>query len=290
MEMLVEGMMAGVRPNGCGRPEFLGGMGEGSICSKTDGDGVVAPFRCTCVLDVAGKEHIATEARYREAALNHEKELCCSTGYSDSELSDLPKDTISISYGCGNPTAFANLKQGDRVLDIGSGGGIDCFIAAKNVGPSGRVIGVDMTDEMLEKAKAINLKMAEQLGYDVVEFRKGLLEDLPVESESMDLVISNCVINLSPHKKKVFSEIFRVLSPRGRFSISDIVSDTEVPEDMKRDVRLWSGCVSGALTRDRFIRSLSDAGFSDIAIEKNDKWKEVEGIGFYSITVRGRKD
>ncbi|MFV2041141.1 MAG: arsenite methyltransferase, partial [Candidatus Hydrothermarchaeales archaeon] len=293
-EMLVEGMISGIRPNGSGMPEFLGGMagGEGCAtagCRSTDGGSVVVPFRCTCVLDVSGSEREATMKRYSNAALNPESELCCPTGYTDSELSGLPTNTIAISYGCGNPTAFADLNVGERVLDLGSGGGIDCFIAAKKVGPTGRVVGVDMTDEMLKQADANKLKMAEQLGYDVVEFRKGLLENLPVESESMDLVISNCVINLSPEKRKVFSEIFRVLSPGGRFSISDIVSDAEVPEDMKRDTVLWSGCISGALTKKQFINGLKNAGFINIVTEKNQLWKKEEGISFYSVTIRGRK-
>ncbi|GBE18665.1 antilisterial bacteriocin subtilosin biosynthesis protein AlbA [archaeon BMS3Abin16] len=293
-EMLVEGMTAGLRPNGSGMPEFLGGMagGEGCAtagCPSTANGSVVAPFRCTCVLDVAGSEREATVKRYSAAALNPEKELCCPTGYTDSELTGLPANTLSISYGCGNPTAFASLNVGERVLDLGSGGGIDCFIAAKKVGATGRVVGVDMTDEMLKQARVNNLKMAEQLGYDIVEFRKGLLEVLPVESESMDLVISNCVINLSPEKEKVFSEIFRVLSPGGRFSISDIVSDTEVPEDMKRDAVLWSGCISGALTKKQFINGLKNTGFTGIVVEKNQLWKKEEGISFYSVTIIGRK-
>jgi len=295
-EMIVEGMMAGVQPNGCDRPEFLGGMNGGCSCTQSlcntssDTAGVVAPFRCTCVLDVGGDERAAIKKRYSVAAIIPEKELCCSTGYTDSELSLLPANTISISYGCGNPTFFADLKAGERVLDLGSGGGIDCFIAAKKVGSTGRVIGVDMTDEMLSQARSNNQGMAEQLGYDVVKFRKGLLEDLPVDTGSMDLVISNCVINLSPDKEKVFSEIFRVLGSGGRFSISDTVSDAEVPVDMKRDKQLWSGCISGALTKNRFINGLKDAGFTDIVIEKNQFWKKVGGIGFYSITVKGRKD
>jgi SAM-dependent methyltransferase len=233
--------------------------------------------------------HSTVASRYTEAARNPQKDLCCPTGYSDYDLQKIPGNSISISYGCGNPTAFANLKEGNTVLDLGSGGGIDCFIAAKSVGRTGRVIGVDMTDEMLDRANDNNEKMTKILGYDVVEFRKGLMEDLPVEGDSIDLVISNCVINLSPDKSKVFSEIFRVLKKGRRFSISDIVSNERLTDEMKDDDELWSVCISGALTRDEFLMVMRDAGFKDVTIEKSTKWKEVEGIGFYSITVKGRK-
>jgi radical SAM protein with 4Fe4S-binding SPASM domain len=290
-EMLVEGMLSQVSPNGFGSPEFLGSMEKTLLPCDLDSSQSkgVTPFRCTCVLDVETDHHSVVESRYSEAAAEKQQDLCCPTGYSTSDLEDIPKDTINISYGCGNPTAFTDLKGGERVLDLGSGGGIDCFIAAKKVGEKGRVIGVDMTSEMLNKANANKKKMAMVLGYDIVEFRKGLLEDLPVESGSIDLVISNCVINLSPDKGKVFTEIERVLKNGGSFSISDIVSNKEMPQEMKKDEELMSGCISGALTKDEFLRTLKDAGFFDVAIEKTDKWKNISGIEFYSVTVRGKK-
>ncbi|MFQ5800463.1 MAG: PqqD family peptide modification chaperone, partial [Candidatus Hydrothermarchaeales archaeon] len=230
-EMLVESILTFVRPNGQEGPEVLGHMQESSfLCDPySTVKNEVSPFHCTCVLDVATHKHVVTEARYQMAAKEPEKDLCCPTRYSEIDLEGLPKDTITISYGCGNPTAFADLKQGESVLDIGAGGGIDCFIAARKVGRNGKVIGIDMTDEMLKQANKNKEKMAGLLGYDAVEFRKGLAEDLPVESGSIDLVISNCVINLSPDKARVFEEIHRVLKKGGRFSISDIVSDKEVP-------------------------------------------------------------
>jgi radical SAM protein with 4Fe4S-binding SPASM domain len=288
-EMLVESMLDFVSPNGQERPEFLGYMQESTASCDCGSDATkeVAPFHCTCVLDVAAHKNVV--ARYGTAANQPEENLCCPTGYTETDFENLPKGTIGISYGCGNPTAFGGLTEGESVLDIGAGGGIDCFIAAKKVGSSGKVIGVDMTDEMLEKANKNKEKMAALLGYDIVEFRKGLAEELPVESSSVDLVISNCVINLSPDKKRVFEEIYRVVKNGGRFSISDIVSDKEVPEEMKQNEKLWSGCVSGALPKDVFLSVIKDAGFADLVVEKSSEWKEVEGIGFYSVTIKGRK-
>lgn len=288
-EMLVESMLSLASPDGERRPEILGYMQEHpSPCDCGEpSSGEVSPFHCTCVLDVAA--HRQVSERYAGAAARPEADLCCPTGYSDSDLQHLPDDTISISYGCGNPTAFAELKEGESVLDIGAGGGIDCFIAAKKVGRRGRVIGIDMTDEMLDRANRNRVRMAEVLGYDVVEFRKGIAEELPVETGTMDLVISNCVINLSPDKRRVFKEIYRVLKRGGRFSISDIVSDKPVPEEMKQDEELWSGCISGALPREEFLEIIRDAGFADITVEKSYKWKEIGGIGFHSVTIKGKR-
>ncbi len=288
-EMLIQSMKFHVGPDGHGVPEFLGQMeAVASICDETlnnlDGS---ASFHCSCVLDI--DKLSITRERYGEAAFNPQQDLCCPTSYSTADLKDMPKDTISISYGCGNPTAFADLQQGEVVLDIGSGGGIDCFIAAKKVGRTGRVIGIDMTDEMLEKAEKNNEKISQMLGYDIVEFKKGYIEELPIEEGSIDLVISNCVINLSPHKERVFTEIYRVLKKGGRFSISDIVSDRKVPAEMKEDEKLWSGCISGAIPKEDFLGLIKKAGFRDLEFEKSFKWKEVDGIAFYSLTVKGRR-
>jgi radical SAM protein with 4Fe4S-binding SPASM domain len=289
--MLLESILTLISPNGHGRPEILGHMMdfETENCCGGPGQVEVSPFHCTCFLDLKTDMHSWTRSRYTEAALKPEDGLCCPTGYSKQELEGVPKDTISISYGCGNPTSYAELKKGESVLDIGSGGGIDCFIAAKIVGSRGKVIGVDMTDEMLEKASKNNDRITEFLGYDVVEFRKGLIEKLPVESLSIDLAISNCVINLSPDKERVVREIYRVLKKGGRFSISDIFSDRKIPEAMLGDRDLWSGCISGALKLDEFLKMLRDAGFRDVSIEKSVKWKEVGGVNFYSAALKGRK-
>ena len=168
-----------------------------------------------------------------------------------------------LSLGCGLPTAHAGLAAGETVLDLGSGAGNDVFIASRAVGPAGRVIGVDMTPEMIAKANA----NAEKLGAKNVEFRLGEIEELPVESGTVDAVISNCVVNLVPDKRKAFSEIHRVLKPGGRFTVSDIVLDGELPEPVRKSAELWAGCISGALPKDEYLGIARAAGF-DVAVEK----------------------
>jgi SAM-dependent methyltransferase len=188
--------------------------------------------------------------------------------YGQSAIADLPNTVTDISLGCGNPTAIANLKPGETVLDLGSGGGIDCFLAAKAVGPTGYVIGVDMTDRMLALAKE-NLA---RLGASNVEFRKGEIEDLPVESTSVDVVISNCVINLSPDKDAVFREAFRVLKPGGRFAVSDMVTEGEFPDQLRKNVEAWAGCITGALDQEDYLERLRQAGFADVAVESRSSY------------------
>lgn len=233
--------------------------------------------------------HESVKDFYTEAAKKTAKELCCPIAYNEDDIKHIPKDAIEIAYGCGSPVTLAGVKTGDTVLDLGSGGGIDCFIAAKYAGKNGRVIGIDMTDKMLDKAKGISKTAAKNLGYDVVEFKKGLLEDIPVSDEVVDIVTSNCVINLSPDKKKVFNEIYRILKNNGRFCISDVVSDKDVPEEMQDNERLWGECISGALKESDFFRLAKDAGFYGLETIKRYFFKEVNGIKFYSITVRGYK-
>jgi len=200
-------------------------------------------------------------------------EICCSDskdiaveiskniGYTDEELKSVPSDA-NLGLGCGNPVALASLKQGETVLDLGSGAGFDCFLAANKVGKSGRVIGVDMTPEMIEKAK----ENAKKGNYENVEFRLGEIEDIPAEDNSVDAVISNCVINLSPDKKKVFQETFRILKPGGRLMVSDIVLLTELPEFIKNSVSAYVGCISGAILKDNYLDIIKEVGFSDIEI------------------------
>lgn len=183
-------------------------------------------------------------------------DLSKSIGYSDNDISAVPDANLGL--GCGNPTAFAGLKPGNIVLDLGSGAGFDCFLAAKQVGNSGKIIGVDMTQAMIEKAQANALKY----GYPNVEFRLGDIESLPVESNSVDVIISNCVINLAPDKEKVFKEAFRVLKPEGEMYISDIVLLAELPEDLKNDKDLLTSCLAGALLKEEYLRLLNEAGFS----------------------------
>ncbi|MCZ6834331.1 MAG: arsenite methyltransferase [Planctomycetota bacterium] len=184
-----------------------------------------------------------------------------SAGYSADELASLPEDAVVNSFGCGNPTAFTNVKKGDVVLDLGSGAGIDILLAAKKVGPTGRAIGIDMTDKMIAKA---NENIANS-GLDNVEVRKGIIENMPIEDASVDWVISNCVINLSPEKTKVFKEIARVLKPGGQVLVSDLVVE-DLPESVRNDPRLYSCCVSGAINETQYLQGLRDAGLEDVEV------------------------
>lgn len=226
---------------------------------------------------------------YATAAIQPQKELCCPTNYTPADLSHIPPEVLNISYGCGSPVTQANIEPGESVLDLGSGGGIDCFIAAKMVGEQGQVIGIDMTDEMLRNANASKEIVARNLGFDNVRFMKGFLEEIPLADECIDLVTSNCVINLSAQKEKVFQEIFRILKTGGRFVISDIVSDREVPLSMKRDKILWGECISGAVTEEEFFHITKKLGFYGLEVANRYLYKEVDGFKFYSVTARGYK-
>ena len=182
-------------------------------------------------------------------------------GYSKEELAPLPTDAAVNSFGCGNPVALAGLRPGDVVLDLGSGAGIDLFLAAEKVGPKGRVIGVDMTDEMIAKAKE-NIRAG---NYSNVEVRKGIIEDLPVDSGSVDWVISNCVINLSPEKPKVFREIARVLKPGGQMLVSDIVAK-DLPKELRAVSALYAACIAGAISEEDYLAGLRAAGLGDVEV------------------------
>jgi len=180
-------------------------------------------------------------------------------GYSDEDLRNVP-EASNMGLGCGNPVALAALKDGDIVLDLGSGGGIDVFLAAKKVGHKGRIIGVDMTEEMVKRAKST----AEKYGYTNVEFRLGEIENLPVEDNSVDVIISNCVINLSIDKEKVFREAYRVPKPGGKIMISDLVTEGELPEKIKKSFDAWAGCVAGALEKNEYLDTIRKAGFKSV--------------------------
>ena len=186
--------------------------------------------------------------------------------YSVDELAGLPGSVTDVSLGCGNPTAIAELQRGEVVLDLGSGGGIDCFIAAKKVGPEGRVIGLDMTPEMIKLARR-NAKKVEMTN---VEFRYGEMEDIPLPDESVDVIISNCVINLSPDKDAVFGEAYRVLRPGGRMSVSDIVVDGELPQSVRGRLDAWAGCIAGALDESLYLDKIRNAGFREVEITSRD--------------------
>ncbi|MCE7859923.1 MAG: methyltransferase domain-containing protein [Chloroflexi bacterium CFX2] len=191
---------------------------------------------------------------------------CCSTDsrlYPVDLLATIPADVSNTSYGCGDPITLAALQPGETVLDLGSGAGLDCLLAAQKVGETGRVIGVDMTPEMIDRARA----NAKRVNATNVEFRQGYLENLPVETGMVDVIISNCVINLSPDKEKVFTEAFRVLKPGGKLAVSDIVTDGELPELVRNSLSAWAGCVAGAVEATEYIAMMEAVGFTDISIK-----------------------
>ena len=266
--------------------------------------------------------------RYAAGALAPESKLCCPVDYDGQYLKIIPEEVIERDYGCGDPSR--SLREGETVLDLGSGTGKVCFIAAQIVGPKGKVIGVDMTDEMLEVARRNAPIVAERIGYANVEFRKGRIQDLALDlelldrelksgpitdaasflaadelagelrvkrplvgSDSIDVVVSSCVLNLVEPKSKqqLFDEMFRVLKKGGRAVICDIVSDEEVPQEMQNDPDLWSGCISGALTEDSFLAAFENAGFYGIQILKraSQPWRTVQGIEFRSVTIEAFK-
>jgi ubiquinone/menaquinone biosynthesis C-methylase UbiE len=217
------------------------------------------------------KEGYAKIAKQGDSCCIPANSCCASTdlaqdiskkiGYTDGELKAVPEGA-NLGLGCGNPVALASLREGETVLDLGSGAGFDCFLAANKVGKNGRVIGIDMTPEMIEKAKD-NTKKG---NYENVEFRLGEIENLPVDSNSIDIVISNCVINLSLDKRKVFREAFRVLKPGGRLMISDIVLLKELPDFIKGSIEAYIGCLSGAIIKDEYIEAIKTAGFQQVRI------------------------
>ena len=215
---------------------------------------------------------------------------CCSTGpaemhcadpitsklYDAIQVGQLPDTAVLASLGCGNPTALAELKPGETVLDLGSGGGIDVFLSAKRVGPTGKAYGLDMTDEMLALARENQLKA----GLENVEFLKGEIENIPLPDNSVDVIISNCVINLSANKDRVLSEAFRVLRPGGRLAVSDVVTRGEMLPEIRKSVLLWVGCVAGALEEEEYRKKLTEAGFENIGIEPTRIYRAEDAMSF----------
>lgn len=229
--------------------------------------------------------------RYAKAVTNGEQ-LCCPTGYNHEDLGQfIPDPVLKVSYGCGTPVGLSTVQCGEVVLDIGSGGGIDCFEASRKVGAQGRVIGIDMTDEMLALARTHAPTVAKNLGYPEtnVDFRKGFADAMPVGDDEVDLIISNCVINLAPEKGKVFQEMFRVLRSGGRFTISDIVADQPIPNYLIYDRAKWGDCLSGALTIKDYWGGLREAGFKGLHQVTSIPWRVIDGIHFISVTLTGYK-
>ncbi len=293
-EVAGEKRAAANRRSGYDPPALYHAMGDGSIaCGVADGAAAEMPvltLHSNCVLSFdVDKPRALVRDYYGKAAQTPLAELCCPTKFDEAEVGHIPRAVIDRFYGCGSPVSSTDLKEGETFLDLGSGAGIDVFIAAKKVGTTGRSIGVDMTDPMLAVAAENKPLVAAALGYDVVEFRKGFLEAIPLEEKSVDAVTSNCVVNLSPDKAKVFSEIWRVLKDHGRAVIADIVSEREVPPHLKTNPELWGECTVGALTQEAFVAALEKAGFYGIEVLKKAYWKSIEGYPFSSVTVRGWK-
>ncbi len=215
-------------------------------------------------------------------------------GYDEEQLAAVPEEA-NLGVGCGNPTAIDTLQPGEVVVDLGSGAGMDAFLAARAVGPSGRVIGIDMTNAMLEKARA----NAAENGYTNVEFRKGRIEELPLEDASVDVIISNCVINLSPEKAKVYAEAYRVLKPGGRMMVSDVVLEKELPDFIVQSIDAYIGCVGGASFRPVYLRTIKEAGFREVRIDKESSFGDTislddpqirEAMDKFGIDKAGVKD
>jgi SAM-dependent methyltransferase len=245
------------------------------------------------------EEKIKESVKERYKAVATQSTSCCGPSCCSGEDSnsgalvdyglidaDLPVGS-NLGLGCGIPTLSVAILPGDTVLDLGSGAGVDVFLAAKKVGAGGRVIGVDMTPEMVARARENALKGE----YQNVEFRLGEIEILPVDSQSVDVVLSNCVINLVPDKGKAFAEFFRVLKKGGRFSISDMVTFGEIPQAVRENIVLWADCISGALDRDKYLQIVREAGFDDVEIKKSVEYDTIkgEGYGVGSITVEAHK-
>jgi len=238
------------------------------------------------------KVRTAVMSRYERVAT--EGKSCCEARttqneivkiYSEEDLAAMPDDLKASNCGCGNPVAIGALKPGQVVLDLGSGAGLDVFLASERVGPSGKVIGVDATRQMVLKAN----KMADELGLENVEFRKGVIEDLPVGSDSVDVIISNCVINLVTDKGKVFREAYRVLKPGGKLAVSDRVLVRELPEKAKGNLELWSACVSGALPEEEYLSEIKRAGFVRVKVTDQRLYSEKEARSFVKAVIENAK-
>jgi len=231
------------------------------------------------------EEKIKKVVRERYSKIAREGASCCPTcapcgtdvvkqakriGYSERELQSIPEPAI-LGLGCGNPTALADLKEGEIVLDLGSGAGVDVFLAANKVGSKGRVVGIDMTEEMVKRAN----ETAKKYGYENVEFKLGDIENLPLEDNSVDVIISNCVINLSPDKLRTYQEAYRVLKPGGRILISDLVTESKLSEDIRKNFEAWAGCVAGALEKKEYLGTIKKAGFRDVKIISQNTFYEL---------------
>jgi arsenite methyltransferase len=261
-------------------------LGKGCGCGDAkDAAGNVSTGCCSGDAgDVAG--NVSTSCcSPGEATLQEIGTVDWNTAYSAEEIAGIPGEAAQISLGCGNPLAFAGLRQGETVLDIGSGGGIDVFLAARRVGPTGFVYGIDMTPAMLQRAR----EAADKGGYTNVKFRHGYAEKLPVEDDSIDVIISNCVINLTEDKGKVFQEAYRVLKQGGRLEVNDVVFGSPVMPEVRASAAGWAECVSGALPEQEYVDLVKQAGFKDITVRRSTSSGTAAGISFYSVQVSAKK-
>jgi ubiquinone/menaquinone biosynthesis C-methylase UbiE len=252
--------------------------------------GAVAFTHSNCVLSLPGKDgHTLVKNFYSAAADEPNEEIFNPVRYDEDDIAHVPRESRVRSYGCGSPVLDCELAAGETLVDLGSGTGVECFVAARKVGPAGKVIGIDMAEAMLAVAARSKARVVENLGYDNVEFKKAFFEDAPVETNSADVVISNCVMNLSPDKRKTFSEILRMLRPGGRLVISDICYEDEIPLDIKYNQKLRGECIGGAFKQDELFALLRDVGFEAARIVKRFLYRTVASYRFYSITYSARK-
>ena len=248
--------------------ERYGMIANKNMAAKGTKGGTLASSCCAPAASCCESEAVSCGSE--KGLEGQSREIAEVMGYSTEDLDKLPEGA-NMGLGCGNPVAMASLKEGQTVLDLGSGGGMDCFLAAEKVGKTGQVIGVDMTPDMVSKARS----NAEMLGTENVEFRLGEIEHLPVADGSVDVILSNCVINLSPEKEAVFQEAYRVLKTGGRLAISDILTTCELPEEARKDLELISACIGGAATVDDTKQMLKEAGFEDVTISAQDTNKDL---------------
>lgn len=260
--------------------------GQNCCASSKEGQGAeVSIFVATGTKPVLAVKEKVREGYRARAKEERVSSPCCNASYSAAELADIPADALGMSMGCGNPVALANLQAGEVVLDIGSGAGIDVFYAARKVGPEGRVIGLDMLEDMVQRAR----RTAVQEGYHNVEFRPGGAEQIPLADASVDVIISNCVINLALDKGRVFREAYRVLKDSGHLCISDIVTDAPLPESIRSDPDQWARCVAGALTEREYVDLITQAGFKAIQTTAGQVYDSPQGVKVYSLYITAYK-
>lgn len=271
------------------RPALRARMGE-RVEECEEGGTTVAFTHSNCVLSLSGHDgHASIRSFYSQAAEEVNEDIVNPVHYDRALLEHIPEEACVRSYGCGSPVLDCGLQPGEYLVDLGSGTGVECFIAARQVGPQGRIFGIDMSDTMLARARLAQERVAENLGYANVAFKKGLLEQIPLADGSIDAVISNCVINLAINKRQTFREIFRILKPGGRILISDIINNSEIPLEIKLNEKLRGECIGGAMHERDLFGMLEDFGFAAIRVVKRFYYREVKGYPFYSLTYQAFK-